>query len=111
MLEVLAEDYIRMARAKGLREHTVILRHAFRSALIPTVTVIGVSVSALLGGAIVMETVFNLNGIGRMIVTAILRRDYPLLHGGVLFVAAMAVLVNLFVDIAYAYLDPRIRYD
>lgn len=110
MLGVLAEEYIRVARAKGLHEWTVIVGHAFRNAVLPTVTVIGVSASALLGGAVVMEIVFNLNGIGRMIVTAVLRRDYPLLHGGVLFVAAMAVLVNLLVDVLYVCLDPRIRY-
>jgi peptide/nickel transport system permease protein len=110
MLEVLAEDYISVARAKGLLWRMVILGHALKNAFIPVATVIGLAFAALLGGALVMEIVFNLNGIGRMIVTAILRRDYPLMQGGVLFVATVAVIVNLLIDIAYVYLDPRIRY-
>ena len=111
MLEVLGQDYIRTARAKGLGEPLVLGRHASKNAAIPVVTVMGVQVGYLLGGAVVVELIFGLPGIGWMILNGIYQRDYPLVQGGVLFVAVVFVLVNLLVDVTYAYLDPRIRYD
>jgi peptide/nickel transport system permease protein len=110
MLEVLREDYVRTARAKGLREWRVLLRHALGNALIPLVTVFGLSVAILLGGAVVTEQVFNIPGVGRLLVQAVVRRDYPLVQGIVLVVAAVYVLVNLAVDLTYGALDPRVRY-
>jgi peptide/nickel transport system permease protein len=110
MLEVLGQDYVRTARAKGLAEPLVISRHALRNAAIPVVTVIGLQVGHLLGGAVVIEQIFGLPGIGWMILNGIYQRDYPVVQGGVLFVAAVFVLVNLAVDLLYAYADPRIRY-
>ena len=111
MLEVLGQDYIRTARAKGVREALVLARHASKNAAIPVVTVMGIQVGYLLGGAVVVELIFGLPGIGWMILNGIYQRDYPLVQGGVLFVAVVFVIVNLLVDLAYAYLDPRIRYD
>jgi peptide/nickel transport system permease protein len=111
MLEVLGQDYIRTARAKGVSEALVLARHASKNAAIPVVTVMGVQVGYLLGGAVVVEVIFGLPGIGWMILNGIYQRDYPLVQGGVLFVAVVFVLVNLLVDLTYAYLDPRIRYD
>jgi peptide/nickel transport system permease protein len=111
LLEVLGQDYIRTARAKGLAEQVVIIRHALKNALIPVITMMGLQLGGLLGGAVVVETVFARHGLGHLAVVAILQRDYPLAQGTVLFVAALYVLVNLIVDLAYAYLDPRIRYD
>jgi peptide/nickel transport system permease protein len=111
MLEVLGQDYIRTARAKGVGEAGIIARHASKNAAIPVVTVMGVQVGYLLGGAVVVELIFGLPGIGWMILNGIYQRDYPLVQGGVLFVAVVFVLVNLLVDLTYAYLDPRIRYD
>jgi ABC-type dipeptide/oligopeptide/nickel transport system permease component len=111
LLEVLGEDYIRTARAKGLAEHVVLLRHALKNALIPVVTVMGLHFGGLLGGAVVVETVFARPGIGHLTITAILQRDYPLAQGTVLFGATIFVLMNLVVDFFYAYIDPRIRYD
>lgn len=110
MLEVLRQEYVNTARAKGLNELTVILRHAFKNALIPVVTVFGLQFGQLLAGTVVIETVFSRPGIGRLIVGAILAKDFPLVQGIVLAVAVSYVLVNLVVDIAYAFLDPRIRY-
>jgi len=110
MLEVIRLDYIRTARAKGLKENTVISRHALKNALIPVVTVIGLQTGILLGGAVLTEIVFAWPGIGRLLVEAILARDYPVVQGVVLVVASMFIFVNLIVDILYAYLDPRIRY-
>jgi peptide/nickel transport system permease protein/oligopeptide transport system permease protein len=110
MLEVIRLDYVRTARAKGLTEKLVILRHALKNALIPVVTIIGLQMGILLGGAVLTEMVFAWPGIGRLLVEAILARDYPVVQGVVLVVAAMFILVNLVVDIIYAYLDPRIRY-
>jgi len=110
MLETIRQDYIRTARAKGLAEKTVIYVHALRNAAITIVTVLGMQVGYQLGGAILTETVFSWPGIGMMMVRAIQARDYPMVQGGVLFVAAVFVFVNIIVDIAYAYLDPRIRY-
>jgi peptide/nickel transport system permease protein len=111
MLEVLSQDYIRTARAKGVGEPLVLGRHASKNAAIPVVTVMGVQVGYLLGGAVVVELIFGLPGIGWMILNGIYQRDYPLVQGGVLFVAVVFVLINLLVDVTYAYLDPRIRYD
>ncbi|NJK80245.1 MAG: ABC transporter permease [Chloroflexaceae bacterium] len=110
MLEVLSNDYIRTARAKGLAELVVIARHAFKNALLPVVTVIGLQTGLLLAGAILTETVFSWPGIGTWILAGILDRDYPIVQGGVMFVSFIFVLVNLLVDLSYAWLDPRIRY-
>jgi peptide/nickel transport system permease protein len=110
MLDVLHEDYVRTAKAKGLPERLVIARHALRNALIPAITVIGLSVGGLLGGAVVTETVFTLPGMGRLIVQSVGRRDYPVIQGGVMVIAAIYVLINLLVDLLYMYLDPRVRY-
>ena len=110
MLEVLRQEYIVTARSKGLRERLVIARHALRNALIPIVTVAGIQVGYLLGGAIVIEQIFALPGLGTLILGAITQRDYPLLQAGVLFIAVAFPLVNLVVDLLYAYLDPKIRY-
>ncbi len=111
MLEVLGQDYIRTARAKGLVERRVVVRHALKNALVPIVTVIGVQAGYLLGGAVLTETVFAWPGVGTLMVQGILARDIPLVQGCVLVVALTFVLVNLFVDVLYAWLDPRIRYE
>jgi peptide/nickel transport system permease protein len=110
MLEVLGQEYVTTARAKGLRPQLVILRHALKNALIPAVTMLGLQLGALLGGAVVTETIFSRPGIGRLAVDGILNRDFPLVQGTVLFAACVYVLVNLAVDVSYAVLDPRIRY-
>jgi peptide/nickel transport system permease protein len=110
MLEVLRQDYVRTARAKGLPARLVIGKHALLNALIPVVTVAGISMGVLLGGAVVIEQVFSLPGVGRLIVGAILRRDYPVIQGGLMLTATIFVLVNLAVDLLYAALDPRIRH-
>jgi peptide/nickel transport system permease protein/oligopeptide transport system permease protein len=110
MLEVLRREYVTTARAKGVREFWVIIRHALKNALIPMVTVFGLQFGQLIAGAVVIETVFSRPGIGRLIVDAILTKDFPLVQGIVLVVAVSYVLVNLLVDLVYAYLDPRIRY-
>jgi len=110
MIEILRQDYIRTARAKGLAERTVIYFHAFRNALVPVVTVIGITMAILIGGAVVTEIVFNIPGLGRLIISAILRRDYPVVQGVVLVTAAAYMLINLGVDVVYAFIDPRIRY-
>ncbi|MFT5181145.1 MAG: peptide/nickel transport system permease protein [Alphaproteobacteria bacterium] len=110
ILEVLSEDYIRTARAKGLLERVVIIKHAMRNALLPTVTVIGLEFAFLLGGLVVTEQVFNINGIGKMFVDAVVLNDLTMLQGLVLIVATGFVIVNLLVDLLYAALDPRIRY-
>lgn len=111
MLEVLGEDYIRTARAKGLKEQVVLLRHALKNAFLPIITVIGLQLGLLLGGAILTETIFSWPGLGRLVVDRILFRDYPAVQGGVLVIALIFVIVNLLVDISYAYLDPRIHYE
>ena len=111
MLEVLQQDYIRTARTKGLSQWVVVYVHAFRNALVPVVTVIGITMAILIGGAVVTEIVFNIPGLGRLIISAILRRDYPVVQGVVLVTAAAYVLINLTADILYAFIDPRIRYD
>lgn len=110
MLEVLRQDYIRTARAKGMPGWIVVGKHALRNALIPVVTVAGVALGVLLGGAVVIESVFSLPGVGRLIVGAIQRRDYPVIQGGLLLTATIFVVVNLAVDLLYAALDPRIRH-
>ena len=110
LLEVLGSDYVRTARAKGVRERGVILRHALRNALIPVVTVIGIQLALLLSGTVVVETVFSIRGIGRILVGAIFDRDYPIVQGVILLIAVIFVLANLIVDIVYTFIDPRIRY-
>lgn len=111
LLEVLGLDYIRTARAKGLIERKVISKHAMRNALIPIVTIIGIEVGELLSGAVLTETVFSLPGMGTAMVSAILSRDYPVIQGFVMVIAIIFVMVNLLVDMSYAYLDPRIRLE
>jgi peptide/nickel transport system permease protein len=110
LLEVLRQDYIRTARAKGLRARTVLYTHALKNAFIPVLTVIGVQIGHLLGGAVIIEEVFSMPGIGRFLLNGIYQRDYPVVQGGVLFVALVFTLVNLLVDMLYAWFDPRIRY-
>lgn len=110
MLDVLHEDYVRTARAKGLGSGAVIIKHAFRNALIPVLTVIGLTIAALIGGAIVTETVFGLPGVGNLIVSAVLRRDYPVIQGALLIISGLYVLINMAVDLLYALVDPRVRY-
>lgn len=110
LLEVLRQQYIVTARAKGLSFAGVVFKHALRNAIIPVVTIVGLQFGNLLAGAVVVETVFSRQGIGRLLVTAILGRDFPLVQGVVLFVASVYVLVNLLVDVSYAFIDPRIRY-
>jgi peptide/nickel transport system permease protein len=111
MLEVIRQDYIRTARAKGLSERVVIYKHALKNALIPVVTVIGMQFGGLLGGAVVTETIFSWPGVGRLAVNSILRRDFPMVQGTTLVLCFTFVLVNLLVDVFYTFLDPRIRYD
>ncbi|MCC6309559.1 MAG: ABC transporter permease [Trueperaceae bacterium] len=110
MLEVLGQDYVRTARAKGISELRVVRRHALRNALLPVVTVIGLSFGTLLSGAILTETVFSWPGIGRWVYDGISARDYPIIQGGVIFVAVLFVVVNLLVDLSYSLIDPRIQY-
>ncbi len=110
MLEVLNQDYVRTARAKGLAERTVVVRHALRNAFIPLLTVIGLSFAALMSGAVVTEQIFNIPGVGRLLIQAIGRRDFPLVQGAVLVIAAIYVLINLLVDLLYAVVDPRIHH-
>jgi peptide/nickel transport system permease protein len=110
MLEVLGQDYVRTARAKGLAERRVVYRHALRNSLLPVITIVGLELGSTLGGAVVTETVFAWPGVGRLIVSAIFARDYPLVQAAVLVVATMLVLVNLVVDLLYTVVDPRVRY-
>jgi peptide/nickel transport system permease protein len=110
MLDVLGEDYVRTGRSKGLSEPVIVLKHALRNALIPIVTVIGLAVALLLGGAVVTETVFALPGVGNLVVSAVLRRDYPVIQGALIVIAAVYVLVNLAIDLLYLVIDPRVRY-
>ncbi|WP_026581763.1 nickel ABC transporter permease [Bacillus sp. J33] len=109
MLEVIRQDYIRTARAKGLREHIIIYKHALRNALIPVITVVGLQFGALLGGTVLVESIFAINGLGRMIVDAIRMRDLPMVQGGVLFASLIFVIVNLFVDVFYRFFNKRIE--
>ncbi len=110
MLDVLAQDYIRTAQAKGLAPNAVLMRHALKNAAVPIMTVIGIGIALLIGGAIVTETVFAIPGIGRLTVDAILRRDYPIIQGMILIFSGAYVLINLAVDLSYMFFDPRIRY-
>jgi peptide/nickel transport system permease protein len=111
MLEVLSQDYIRTARAKGLMSNTVVLKHAFRNALVPVVTIIGLQFGQLMAGAVLTERVFTWPGIGRLLVDSIDARDYPVVQGAVLLIAVSFIAINIVVDIVYAVIDPRIRYD
>ncbi len=110
MLEVLGEDYVRTARAKGLSRATVLMKHALRNAAVPIVTVIGIGVALLIGGVVVTESVFSIPGLGRLTVDAVLARDYPTVQAVILLFSVVYVLLNLLVDVAYTFLDPRIRY-
>jgi peptide/nickel transport system permease protein len=110
VLEVMRNDYIRTARAKGLAGRVVILRHVLKNAMIPVITVLGLQVAALIGGAVIVETIFNLQGVGLLFINSIVYRDYPVIQGLVLFIAVMFLLINLAVDLSYGLLDPRIRY-
>ncbi len=111
LLEVLSQDYIRTARAKGLAERVVVYKHALRNALIPVVTIAGLEFGTLLAGAVITETIFAWPGLGQLLVGAILARDYPVVQGAVLLIAFTFILVNLMVDLLYAWIDPRVRYD
>ena len=108
---MLGQDFVRTARAKGLPEPYVVLRHGLVNAMVPIVTVMGIMIGGLLGGAVVIEQVFSIPGMGRLIIGAVLSRDFPVIQGGLLLIASIFVAVNIVVDILYAYLDPRIRYD
>jgi peptide/nickel transport system permease protein len=110
MLDVLSEDYIRTAKAKGVAPRPVLLRHALKNAGIPIVTIIGIGVALLIGGVVVTETVFNIPGVGRLVVDAIQKRDYPVIQGVTLLLSAVYVLVNLLIDLTYTLIDPRVRY-
>lgn len=109
MLDVLGEDYVRTARAKGLPEGRVVLGHALRNALVPIVTVIGLTVALMIGGAVVTETVFGLPGVGNLVVSAVTRRDYPVIQGALLVVAAIYVVINFLIDLLYTLVDPRVK--
>ena len=111
MLEVLSQDYIRTARAKGLKSNAVVLKHAFRNALVPVVTIIGLQFGQLMAGAVLTERVFTWPGIGRLLVDSIDARDYPVVQGAVLLIAVSFIAINIVVDVVYAIVDPRIRYD
>ena len=110
MIEVLREDYVRTAWAKGLRERSVITRHAMKNAFIPVITILGTEFSYLLGGAVVVESIFNLPGLGSLTLGAITARDYPVVQAAVLLFATVIVFMNLIVDLSYAWFDPRIRF-
>jgi peptide/nickel transport system permease protein len=110
MLEVLGEDYIRTARAKGVKEKVVLFRHALRNAAVPIMTIIGTGFALLIGGVVVTESVFNIPGVGRLTVDAILARDYPVIQGMILLTSGLYVLINLVIDLSYTFFDPRIRY-
>lgn len=110
MLDVLGEDYVRTARSKGMSEFRVILRHALKNALIPIITVIGLTAAVLISGAVVTETVFGLPGIGNLVVSAVSRRDYPVIQGALLIIAGLYVLINFTIDMLYLIVDPRVRY-
>ncbi|MDB5562162.1 MAG: peptide transporter [Hyphomicrobiales bacterium] len=110
MLDVLNDDYIRTARSKGMGEFRVVMRHAFKNALIPIVTVLGLTVALLVSGAVVIETVFGLPGIGNLVVSAVLRRDYPVIQGALLVITGLYVLINFLIDVLYVIIDRRVRY-
>ena len=111
MLEVLRQDYIRTAWSKGLKERAVVIRHAVKNALIPVVSLIGLQLPILVGGAVIMENIFNLPGLGRLLLNALNDRDYPMVSGVNLVFATGVVVINLLIDLVYAVLDPRVRYD
>ena len=111
MLEVMKQEYIHVARAKGLRNRTVVYRHGLRNALIPVVTIVGLQFGQLLAGTVIIETVFSRQGLGRLTIDAILNKDYPVVQGTILFTAVGYVIVNLLVDILYAFIDPQVRYE
>lgn len=111
MLEILRQDYINTARAKGLRERVVVMKHGFRNAMIPVITVVGLNFGLLLGGAILTETVFAWPGLGTWLLDSINARDYPAVQGGVLFIGALFILINLLVDLSYAWINPRVKYE
>jgi peptide/nickel transport system permease protein len=110
MLEVLRQDYIRTAWAKGLNERIIVIRHALKNALIPVITIIGMQLPVLVGGSVIIEQIFVLPGIGRMLLDALSNRDYPIVSGITLVLSSFVIIVNLAVDIAYGWLDPRIHY-
>ena len=110
MLEILREDYIRTARAKGLAEFPVLIRHAFKNASLPVITVIGLGIAGLVTGLVVTEAVFAIPGVGRLMVNGVARRDFPIIQGVVLATTVSYVLINLLIDLSYGYLDPKIRY-
>jgi peptide/nickel transport system permease protein len=110
VLEVLNEDYVRTARARGVSEFRVVMHHVLRNAAVPIITVIGIGTASLIGGVVVAESIFNIPGVGRLVIDAILKRDYPVIQGVILVLSAIYVLVNLVIDLAYAVFDPRVRY-
>ena len=110
MLEVMGQDYIRTAWSKGLREQVIIVRHGLKNAFIPIITVVGMMINIIIGGTVIIETVFNIPGMGRLVVASVLNQDYPYVQGVILVIAIGVTLVNLLVDLSYGWLDPRIRY-
>jgi peptide/nickel transport system permease protein len=110
MLEVLRQDYVRTAWSKGLGEPRVVMKHALKNAVIPVITIVGIQIGQIAGGTVIMETIFGLPGMGRFLIDAIYQRDYPVVQGVNLLIASIIVGANLLVDVTYAYLDPRIRY-
>ena len=110
MLDILSEDYIRTARSKGLAESVVVLKHALLNALVPVLTVLGLTLALMIGGAVVTETVFNLPGLGNLVVRAVLRRDYPVIQGALLAIAGVYVIINFLIDVMYVFVDPRVRH-
>ena len=110
MLDILGEDYVRTARAKGLPESVVMVKHVLRNALVPIVTVIGLTTALMIGGAVVTETVFGLPGVGNLVVSAVIRRDYPVIQGALLVIAMIYVVINFAVDLLYLWVDPRVKY-
>ncbi|MNV28287.1 Dipeptide transport system permease protein DppB [compost metagenome] len=110
MLDVLGDDYVRTARAKGVGEWRVVMRHAFKNALIPILTVLGMTAAILISGSVVVETVFGVPGIGNLVVNAVMRRDYPIIQGALLLIAALYVLINFLIDMLYLVVDPRVSY-
>jgi peptide/nickel transport system permease protein len=111
MLEVLRQDYVRTAWAKGLRERVLVVRHVLKNATIPVITMIGLQLPVLIGGAVIVEKIFNIPGLGSLIIEALEKRDYPVVTAVNLLMAGFVLVVNVLIDISYAYLDPRIRYD
>lgn len=111
MLEVIKQDYIRTAWAKGLREHLIIMRHTIKNALIPVITVMGLQIAFIFGGSVLIETVFNIPGVGRLMTQSVMQQDFQVVQAGALIIAVVVVLINLIVDISYGWLDPRIRYE